>query len=587
MTLDQVLAFSLIGITVAAFVWDRLPYDLIALTALAAGIALGLVPADKAFSGFSDDIVIIVGSALVLSTAIARSGAVETLMRPILPHLTSAQRQVWTLVAGVLLLSMVTKNVGALAIFMPIALQLARRTGTSPSTLLMPMAFASLIGGIVTLVGTSPNVIVSKVRANLTGQPFGMFDYAPVGLCVAATGFLFLCLGWRLLPRRESGARAMDAAFNLERYTTEANLPAGHPGIGGTIAELEAASDSDVRIATVLRERFRRYPASPDFRLRANDVLLLTGEPDALERFIARTDLMLAGTLPEAEAVVMEGVVTAESGLVGRTAAQLDLERRQGVLILAVSRRGRRIEQRLSAVRFRAGDVVVMRGRTAALGPSLGALGVLPLAAREIALGRNDRSWIPAAILAVAMGLVALHVVPVTVAFFGAVVAVLLLRSMTPHEAYQAVEWPVLVLLGALIPISETVTSTGGADLIAAHLTTLVQDLPPIAAMSTILVLAMAVTPFLNNAATVLVMGPIAAKLATKLGLAPDPFLMAVALGAACDFLTPIGHQCNTLVMGPGGYRFGDYARLGLPLSLIVIAVGVPMIALVWPLRPV
>ncbi|WP_264048265.1 SLC13 family permease [Methylobacterium flocculans] len=587
MTLDQVLAFSLIGITVAAFVWDRLPYDLIALTALAAGIALGLVPADKAFSGFSDDIVIIVGSALVLSTAIARSGAVETLMRPILPHLTSAQRQVWTLVAGVLLLSMVTKNVGALAIFMPIALQLARRTGTSPSTLLMPMAFASLIGGIVTLVGTSPNVIVSKVRADLTGQPFGMFDYAPVGLCVAATGFLFLCLGWRLLPRRESGARAMDAAFNLERYTTEANLPAGHPGIGGTIAELEAASDGDVRIATVLRERFRRYPASPDFRLRANDVLLLTGEPDALERFIARTDLMLAGTLPEAEAVVMEGVVTAESGLVGRTAAQLDLERRQGVLILAVSRRGRRIEQRLSAVRFRAGDVVVMRGRTAALGPSLGALGVLPLAAREIALGRNDRSWIPAAILAVAMGLVALHVVPVTVAFFGAVVAVLLLRSMTPHEAYQAVEWPVLVLLGALIPISETVTSTGGADLIAAHLTTLVQDLPPIAAMSTILVLAMAVTPFLNNAATVLVMGPIAAKLATKLGLAPDPFLMAVALGAACDFLTPIGHQCNTLVMGPGGYRFGDYARLGLPLSLIVIAVGVPMIALVWPLRPV
>ena len=587
MTLDQVLAFSLIGVTVAAFVWDRLPYDLIALTALAAGIALGLVPADKAFSGFSDDIVIIVGSALVLSTAIARSGAVETLMRPILPHLTSAQRQVWTLVAGVLLLSMVTKNVGALAIFMPIALQLARRTGTSPSTLLMPMAFASLIGGIVTLVGTSPNVIVSKVRADLTGQPFGMFDYAPVGLCVAATGFLFLCLGWRLLPRRESGARAMDAAFNLERYTTEANLPAGHPGIGGTIAELEAASDSDVRIATVLRERFRRYPASPDFRLRANDVLLLTGEPDALERFIARTDLMLAGTLPEAEAVVMEGVVTAESGLVGRTAAQLDLERRQGVLILAVSRRGRRIEQRLSAVRFRAGDVVVMRGRTAALGPSLGALGVLPLAAREIALGRNDRSWIPAAILAVAMGLVALHVVPVTVAFFGAVVAVLLLRSMTPHEAYQAVEWPVLVLLGALIPISETVTSTGGADLIAAHLTTLVQDLPPIAAMSTILVLAMAVTPFLNNAATVLVMGPIAAKLATKLGLAPDPFLMAVALGAACDFLTPIGHQCNTLVMGPGGYRFGDYARLGLPLSLIVIAVGVPMIALVWPLRPV
>jgi di/tricarboxylate transporter len=586
MTLDQVLAFGLIGITVAAFVWDRLPYDVVALTALTVGIVIGLVPADKAFSGFSDDIVIIVGAALVLSAAIARSGAVETLMRPLMPSLTSTGRQVPVLVGGVLLLSMVTKNVGALAIFMPIALQLARRSGTSPSALLMPMAFASLIGGIVTLVGTSPNVIVSKVRTDLTGHPFGMFDYVPVGLCVAASGFAFLCLGWRLLPRRDGGTRSLDAAFTLERYTTEARLPTGHWAVGATIATVEAEGDGETRIATILRERFRRYPASADFRLKPDDVLLLTGEPDALERFVARTGLVLAGTTPTAEAAVMEGVVTAESNLVGRTAAQLDLQRASGIDILAVSRRGRRVEQRLAAVRFRAGDVVVLRGRAAALAPALGALKVLPLAAREIALGRNDRSWLPVAILLVAMGLVALHVAPVAVAFFGAVVAVLLLRSMTPHEAYQAVEWPVLVLLGALIPISETVSSTGGADLIAAKLTTVVQDLSPVAALATILILAMAVTPFLNNAATVLVMGPIAAKLATRLGLNADPFLMAVALGAACDFLTPIGHQCNTLVMGPGGYRFGDYARLGLPLSLIVIVVGVPLIALVWPLHP-
>jgi len=586
MTVDQVLAFGLIGVTVAAFVWDRLPYDVVALTALAAGIALGLVPADKAFSGFSDDIVVIVGSALVLSAAIARSGAVETLMRPLMPRLTSPGRQVPILVAGVLLLSMVTKNVGALAIFMPIALQLARRSGTPPSALLMPMASASLIGGIVTLVGTSPNVIVSKVRADLTGKPFGMFDYAPVGLCVAAAGFAFLCLGWRLLPRRDGGTRSMEAAFTLERYTTEARLPPGHPAIGGTVAALEAQGDGEAGIATILRERFRRYPASPDFRLKAEDVLLLDGEPDALERFVARTGLTLAGAAPTAESVVMEGVVTAESGLVGHTAAQLDLADSAGLAILAVSRRGRRIEQRLSSVRFRGGDVIVVRGRAAAIAPALGTLKVLPLAAREIALGRNDRSWLPAAILIVAMGLVALHVVPVAVAFFGAVVAVLLLRCMTPHEAYQAVEWPVLVLLGALIPISETVSTTGGADLIAGHLTTLVQGFSPVTALGAILILAMAVTPFLNNAATVLVMGPIAAKLATKLGLNPDPFLMAVALGAACDFLTPIGHQCNTLVMGPGGYRFGDYAKLGFPLSLIVIAVGLPMIALVWPLHP-
>ncbi|MCJ2015098.1 SLC13 family permease [Methylobacterium sp. J-076] len=586
MTFDQGLAFGLLGATITAFVWGRLPYDLVALTALAAGIGLGLVPADKAFSGFSDDVVVIVGCALVLSAAIARSGAVETLMRPVMPHLRTARTQVPALVGGVLMLSMVTKNVGALAIFMPIALQLARRTGTAPSSLLMPMAFASLIGGLVTLVGTSPNVIVSKIRVDLVGKPFGMFDYTPVGLSIAMAGFVFLSLGWRLLPRDRRAAAALDAAFTLESYTTEARLPAGSPVAGRTIGEAEALDEGGVRIATVVRERFRRYPATADFRLAGDDILLLRGEPGDLERFVVRAGLELAGRETGGDAAVVEGVVTAESDLVGHTPSQLDLQGRHALDVLAVSRRGRRIEGRLAATRFRAGDVVVMRGPAAALPETLGTLRVLPLASRAIALGRNDRSWWPVLVLIGAMGLVAAHVIPVAVAFFGAVVAILLLRSMTPHEAYGAVEWPVLILLGALIPISEAINTTGGADLIAGWLTRAVQNLSPTSALASTLVLAMAVTPFLNNAATVLVMGPIAARLAERLGLNADPFLMAVALGAACDFLTPIGHQCNTLVMGPGGYRFGDYARLGLPMSILVLTLGVPLIALFWPLHP-
>jgi di/tricarboxylate transporter len=211
-------------------------------------------------------------------------------------------------------------------------------------------------------------------------------------------------------------------------------------------------------------------------------------------------------------------------------------------------------------------------------------LRVLPLAQRSIALGRNKRSWLSAAVLAIAMVLVAIHAVPVAIAFFGAVVVLLLIRVLTPQEAYGAIEWPVIILLAALIPISEAIDKTGGTDLLAGWLTRLVQDMPPTAALAVTLVIAMAVTPFLNNAATVLVVGPIAARLAERLGLNPDPFLMAVALGAACDFLTPIGHQCNTLVMGPGGYKFGDYARLGFPLSIIVVIAGVPLIAFFWPL---
>lgn len=587
MTVDQALAFALIGGTILAFVWGRLPYDVVAVTGLVFGVVIGVVPAQKAFLGFSDDIVVIVGCALVMSSAVARSGAVETVMRPILPHLTSTSLQVPALVAGVLVASMVTKNVGALAIFMPIALQLARRTGTPASAFLMPMSFASLIGGIVTLVGTSPNVIVSKVRADLTGEPFGMFDYTPVGLAIAILGFAFLAAGWRLLPRRQ-GTASMEAAFRLDSYTAEVRIPEGHPASGLSVRELEAMGGEDVHVSSIVRERYRRMPAAPDVGLRGRDVLLLRGEPADLERFVARSGLHLAGTPDEeaGELTVIEGVVTQPSDLVGRTAAQLDLEGRYGVRILALSRSSEAIEQSLSTTRFHAGDVVVLRGPPGSLPETLGLLRILPLAARNVALGRSGRSWLPAIILIVAMALVAVNVVSVPIAFFGAVVVVLLTRCMTPSEAYAAVEWPVLVLFAALIPISDAIGRTGGADLVATWMMHGVHDLPPIVALGATLVLAMAVTPFLNNAATVLVMGPIAAKLAARLGMNPDPFLMATALGAACDFLTPIGHQCNTLVMGPGGYRFGDYARLGAPLSILVIVVGTPLIAFFWPLRP-
>ena len=589
MTLDQALAFGVIGVTVVLFVWGRLRYDLVALLALVASVAVGIVPADKAFAGFADDVVVIVAGALLISAAVARSGAIEAVMRPALPHLRTVRTQVPALVGAVTLLSMFTKNIGALAIFMPVALQLARRTGTSPSSLLMPMAFASLLGGLVTQVGTAPNIIVARVRADLMGEPFGMFDYAPVGLGVTLLGLAFLSFGWRLLPRGRRAVASMEAAFNLEDYTAEARVRPGSPAAGRTVAELEVMGDGDVTVATVIRERFRRYVPAPGFVLRAEDVLLLEGEPEGLERLMARARLALAGERDGdsagGEASVVEAVVTSESDLVGRTPAQLDLPGRRGMSLLAVSRSGQRITQQLSTLRLRAGDVVVLKGRREALPEALGALRVLPLAERAIALGRSRRGYIPVIVLVVAMATVALHLVTVAFAFFAAAVLLILLRTMTMEEAYATLEWPVLILLGALIPVSEAVRTTGGADLIAGWLSHLMDAVPPTGALALVLVLAMAVTPFLNNAATVLMVAPIAASLATKLRLNPDPFLMAVALGAACDFLTPIGHQCNTLVMAPGGYRFGDYWKLGLPLSLLVVLVGTSLIAFVWPLH--
>jgi di/tricarboxylate transporter len=378
----------------------------------------------------------------------------------------------------------------------------------------------------------------------------------------------------------------MDAAFTIERYTAEARVPAQSSAIGQTVAAIEALAEGDVQIAGIVRERYRRYVPTPNQTLQPDDILLLRGETDDLERLIARAKLQFASgsEVEHGELAVVEGVVTENSPLIGHTPSQLSLKERYAIGLLAVSRRGEAIVQRLATIRFRLGDVVVLRSASPSLPEQLGELKILPLAERAIALGRNDRSWLPAIVLAVAMTLVAARVVHVQMAFVAAAVVLLLMRVMTMHEAYRTIEWHILVLLGALIPISHAVRDTGGTDLIANGLTHIVQGFSPIAGLATVLVITMIVTPFLHNAPTVLILGPVAGTLAHKLHLNPDAFLMAVALGAGCDFLTPIGHQCNTLVLGPGGYRFSDYARLGFPLSVLIVIIGVPLINLVWPL---
>lgn len=585
MTLDQALAFGVIGVTIVLFVSGRLAYDLVALLALLAGLVTGVVKPADAFSGFSDDVVIIVASALLISAAVSRSGAVETAMRPLLPYLRTPASQVPVLCAVVMALAALTEGVGVLALFMPVALQLARRTGTPPALLLMPMAFASLIGGLITLVGSSTNVVLSKVRVDIVGKPFAMFDFTPVGLSLGLIFLLFVSLAYRLLPRDRRPAGSLADAMRLAAYTTEARLPAASPLVGATIRDLEALAEGGVVIGTVIRERFRRYVPTPDWRLRDGDILLLEGEPEDLERLVARARLELVGAAPvDGPVGVVEAVVPEGSPLDGVKAGAADLEGTLGVGLIAVSRSGAALSGRLASRRLRAGDVVVLRGPDARMPHALAELRLLPLAERSIALGHSRRGYLPIAVLGLAMLAVAFDLVPVAIAFFAAATALLALRVMTMREAYETVDWSVIVLIGALIPVAEAVRTTGGTDLIAASMQGLVQHLPPVATLALVMVTAMLVTPFLNNAATVLVVAPIGASLAARLGLDPDPFLMAVAVGATCDFLTPVGNPSNSLVMGPAGYRFGDYARLGLPLVVLMIAAGTGLIALIWPL---
>ena len=594
MTLQQILAFAVIAGTMALFVWGRLRYDLVAGVALLVAVLIGVVPANKAFSGFSDEIVVIVAGALIVSAGVARSGIIELALQRLAPHVTSLRTQILILVGVVTLLSAFVKNIGALAMMIPIALQMAKRSNRSPSLLLMPMAFGSLLGGTMTLIGTSPNIIVSRIRGEILGQPFAMFDFMPVGLGLAAAGVLFLVLfGYRLLPKDRQAAPGLGEAIDIRDYVTEARVKEDSEIAGQTVGELRKQSDQEVRVTAVVRDEKTAVP-SPNMKLKPNDIVLLQGEPAALERVVARSDLELEGenrasrTEAKGEAKdeigVIEAVIGPNSLLIGQAAGRMALHDRFNVNLLAVSRSGQRFTERLRDIELDSGDVIVLQGILTHMPAQLRALGCLPLATRQIRLGSVRRGLIPVAILLAAMVLAGTGTLSVGIAFFGAGVLTILLGALTLREAYETVEWPILVMLGALIPVSDAIRTTGGTDVIATALSGVAHALPDYGAVALMMLAAMLITPFLNNAATVLVMAPIAAAFAQKLGLRPDAFLMAVALGAACDFLTPIGHQCNTLVMGPGGYRFGDYARVGAPLSLLILLLGVPLIMIVWPL---
>ncbi len=591
-TLPQLAAFGLLAGMMLLFVWGRIRYDMVAVLALLAALLLGLVKPEDAFSGFADDIVIIVASALVISAAVERSGVVEAAIGRLSGGMTRMGSQLTVLVGSVTLLSALVKNIGALAMLMPAAFRLAKKSDSSPSCFLMPMAFGSLLGGLMTLVGTSPNIIVSRVREEMTGEPFSMFDYTPVGAGVAIAGLIFLRFGHRLLPADRRAAPTMGEALDIEDYATEAEVPPGSPAEDKSVAELRELLEKGVELTGIHRWDRRATLPLPDAVIRAGDILILKGEPEALERVIATLSLELEGShrdaatgTAESNVGVIEAVIGRDSILAGTAAGRVALHDRHGVNLIAVSRRGERITRRLRDVVLCPGDIVVLQGALDTLPERLRELGCLPLAERSLRLGNARRGLIPLAILAAAMALTAAGWVPVAVAFFGAAAVIMLSGALPAREAYARIEWPILVMIAALIPVSDSLRTTGATDLIAHFLSGLATSLPAWGAVALIMVAAMAVTPFLNNAATVLVMAPIAASFASGLGYRPEAFLMAVAVGAGCDFLTPIGHQCNTLVMGPGGYRFGDYARLGAPLSLIVVVVGVPLILAVWPLR--
>ena len=603
MTYEQIVALALLPVIFGLFVWGRWRHDVVAFVALMAAVVLGLVPGDEAFAGFGHPATITVAAVLIISRGLTNAGAVEHVARLVRPATGSTVMHIAALSGAAAALSGFINNVGALALFMPVAMASAAKAKRAAAVLLMPLSFGSILGGLITLIGTPPNIIVAAYRGQALGTPFGLFDFTPVGLPLAVAGVAFVALvGWRLIPASRRAARSPAEMIDIENYVAETRVPKGSKIVGKSVAELDDITlENDALIVGLIRGE-RRILAVRRERIRTDDMLLIEAAPDSLQALIRALGLKLVedqdngaeddGTEPKPSRVsigsddvaVVEVVVAAASRIAGRTAGAVHFRRRYGVNLLAVARSGRPFRDRLASFRFQTGDVLLIQGDRDRLPEIVSQLGCLPLAERDLPIGRRNATVFALSVFVGAILIAAFGLLSFPIALAGAAALMVVANIVPPRELYESIDWPVIVLLGAMIPIGGALQTSGASELIAGLITGLAESTSVVFVLALLFVVTMTLSDVMNNAATAVIAAPLAVAIAERLGVSPDPFLMAVAVGASCAFLTPIGHQNNTLVMGPGGYRFGDYWRMGLPLEVLIVALGLPLILWAWPL---
>jgi len=589
MTTDQLLVILVLAATMAQFIWNRWRYDVIAVTGLLAAVALGVVPVDRAFSGLGHPAVITVAAVLVVSQALQRSGIVDRLAILIAQRTREPKAQTALTCAVTALLSAFMNNVGALALMLPVALRNAGQIGVAPSIVLMPLAFSSLLGGLVTMIGTPPNIVIATARAQSEGQAFGMFDFTVVGLAVALAGLAFIIFfSPYLLPSRQQPDEGEDR-FRINAYLIEAEVPVDSALVGARIEQLERLCHNDATIMAIIRDGRRLLAPSGSDHVKADDVLVLEGDPLSVRPLFEQGRLVALGDrsvhddlLTSDDVKTVEAVVMPRAAIEGRSMRLLRMHENYDINLLAMARDGKPPQARLAQVRFKIGDVLLLQGHRDVLKKVLPMLGCIPLADRGLNTPEPATSGLPLGIFAFAVIVAALGIVPVQIAFVAAVLLMILTNAIPASDIYNSIEWPVIMLLAGLIPIGEALETTGATVLIAAVIGDVAGGLPLWGLLALVMVTSMLLSDLIHNTPTAVLMAPIGIGLAQTMGVSVDALLMAIAIGSASPYLTPIGHQSNTLVMGPGGYQFGDYWRLGLPLDGVILLVGVPMILLVW-----
>jgi len=591
MTTEQGILFLLVGFILVFLIWGRFRYDLVAFGALVAAYLLGVVPRDEVFSGFGHPAVMIIALVLIVSRGLFRSGAIELLARWVIKSAQSLQTHIGIMAGIAAALSSVMNNVAALALLMPMDLQAAKKAKRSPALTLMPLSFASILGGMVTLIGTPPNIVIATFREDALGAPYNMFDFAPVGLVVALAGTAFVALiGWRLIPVERTKFSSVEALQDIEGFVAEAKVPEESALTGQRVRDLDSvAEENDVQILGLIRRGQRLPGAARREVVKKNDLLVFEGSPESIEQFVGAAGLEHIGTekqkgLLAPSTMLIEVVVPESSRMVGRSAMGTRLLYRQGVVLLGISRGGKRIRERVRKATIKAGDILLLQGPEDHLPDVIHWLGCLPLADRGLELIERNKALTAAGVFAVAIIAASFGFIYLPLALAAVVAIYAALKIVPLSQVYESIEWPVIVLLGCMIPIGAALESSGGTALIANLIVDWTNGLPTVAVLAILMIVTMTLSDVLNNVATVLIAAPIGVDIASQLNANPDAFLMAVAVAASCAFLTPIGHKNNTIILGPGGYKFGDYWRMGLPLELLVLLVGIPMILLVWPL---
>ena len=632
MTTDQIAICLIIITTFALFVWGRWRYDIVSLVALFTLVLIDKIIGDnssqliedpsQAFMGFGHPAVLTVATVLIISRALQNSGVVDLITRSVKPFINNQIAHISSLSGVIAILSAFMNNVGALALMLPVTLKTAWEQKRSPSILLMPIAFASILGGMITMIGTPPNIIIANLRKEQQQQilskaladansqaaaylehlniikesyvpaAFGLFDFTPVGGIIAILGVCFVAfVGWRLVPKENQKAASSDSLFSLDEYVTELRFPKGSSLIGESIGQVNKLTGDKLTLIRYIDKNGKAIAVNPNNKIKENDQFLAMADPSDLKGMMDEYDLRLTkemryriDSLKDENTTFIEVVVSPESPLLGRGRSYLRRRSSNHLILMAVARQDKPIHKRLGKVKFRVGDVLLLQGPEKEFKNVITLLDLLPLAEREIEVGVFSKVSYSLLIFTASILLSILSIVPTTVAFVGAILAYIFSGILPIRDLYKNIDWPIIVLLGAMIPLSNALQSTGTTTLIADQVVSLTIGLPTWSIVALVMVITMFMSDIINNAATAMIMAPISVGIAISMGVSMDPFLMSVAIGASCAFLTPIGHQCNALILGPGGYRFSDYWRMGLPLELIIVIVGTPLILYFWPL---